>query len=143
MGTINIGRVVLGGLLAGLVINVGEYVFNTFLFAEQNRDMLAKLGLPDVNLHMILSLVLLMFVLGLVIVWLYAAIRPRFGAGVKTAIYAGLAVWVLMQVFSVQLAIIGIATPGELVVPGIWTLVEISIAAVVGAWLYQERAAAA
>ncbi|HSE60477.1 MAG TPA: hypothetical protein VLA99_17380 [Nitrospiraceae bacterium] len=27
--------------------------------------------------------------------WLYAAIRPRFGAGPKTALYAGLGVWVL------------------------------------------------
>ena len=32
---------------------------------------------------------------GLVAVWIYAAIRPRFGAGPKTAIYAGLAVWVV------------------------------------------------
>jgi hypothetical protein len=143
MGTMNLGRIVLGGLVAGLVINVGEYVFNTFLYAEQNADMLAKLGLPDINVHMIFALVLLMFVLGLVLIWLYAAIRARFGSGIKTALYAGAAIWVVIMIMNVQLAIIGIGAPGELVVPGIWSLFEIAIAAIVGAWLYQESAAAA
>jgi F0F1-type ATP synthase assembly protein I len=36
---------------------------------------------------------------GLVAVWVYVAIRPRFGAGIKTAIYAGLAVWLLTTLF--------------------------------------------
>ena len=34
-------------------------------------------------------------VTGVVAVRIYAAIRPRYGAGVKTAIYAGIAVWIV------------------------------------------------
>lgn len=34
-------------------------------------------------------------IIGLAAVWIYAGIRPRFGAGPKTALYAGLVTWVL------------------------------------------------
>ena len=141
MGNVNIGRVILGGLVAGLVVNLGEYVFNTFLYAQQNRDMLAKLGLPDINGQMVLWLVLLTFVMGIVLVWIYAAFRPRFGAGVKTAVCAGLTVWVLIVLLNVQLAVIGISTLGDLVLPSIWSLFEIPIATIAGAYLYQEATA--
>ena len=33
------------------------------------------------------------FLVGILAIWLYAAIRPRYGAGSKTALYAGAAVW--------------------------------------------------
>ena len=33
------------------------------------------------------------FLVGIFAVWLYAAIRPRYGAGPKTALCAGAAVW--------------------------------------------------
>ncbi|HEY3125318.1 MAG TPA: hypothetical protein VGK70_14805 [Thermoanaerobaculia bacterium] len=35
MGQINWGRVFLGGLLAGVVINVGEFLFHAVLFKDQ------------------------------------------------------------------------------------------------------------
>src|SRR5437667_4515115 len=35
------------------------------------------------------------FVLGVLLVWLYAAIRPRFGPGPKTSLIAGLVLWFL------------------------------------------------
>lgn len=37
MGRINMGRVVVGGLLAGLLINVSEGILNGVLFAEENN----------------------------------------------------------------------------------------------------------
>jgi len=40
-------------------------------------------------------------VIGLAAVWIYAGIRPRFGAGPKTAIYAGLVTWVLVSLLPV------------------------------------------
>jgi hypothetical protein len=33
------------------------------------------------------------FLVGLWVVWLYAAVRPRFGAGPKTALITGLGAW--------------------------------------------------
>ena len=42
MNNINLGRVVLGGLLAGLVLNIGEILFNDFVLGTQMKTFLAE-----------------------------------------------------------------------------------------------------
>ena len=44
MGRINWGRVFLGGLLAGVVINVGEFLFHAVLFKDQMAEAMRALG---------------------------------------------------------------------------------------------------
>jgi hypothetical protein len=39
--------------------------------------------------------VILDFIYGIVLVYLYAAIRPRFGAGPSTAVQAGILMWLI------------------------------------------------
>lgn len=41
MSKINTGRVVLGGLLAGLVLNIGEFALNDFVLGSQMKAWLA------------------------------------------------------------------------------------------------------
>jgi hypothetical protein len=141
MGRINYGRVVIGGLLAGLVISVGEYLLNEIVFAEQMAGVMTNLGLSAPGGQQIAALVVMTFIVGIALVWVYAAIRPRFGAGVKTAIIAGVVTWLLnfclpnaiftiIGVFPTDLAVIGCA----------WGLVEVLLASVAGAWLYKESA---
>ena len=102
-------------------------------------DALTAHNLPPVGGNAIAVFVILGFVLGLVLVWLYAAIRPRFGAGPKTAAIAGAMVWFLdyfcgsvvigaLGLFPMQLILIGLA----------WGLVELIVAALVGGRLYSE-----
>ena len=43
--------------------------------------------------HLIAASIVIDFLIGIFIIWLYAAIRPRYGAGPETAIITGLAVW--------------------------------------------------
>ena len=141
MGKINLARVLLGGLLAGLVMNISEFILNTYVVTlEDQAKMLAKLNLPPIGTPQIVRFIVLTFILGIVLIWMYAGFRPRFGAGAKTAVIAGVTLWVITLLFNAQLIIIGMTTIGENVVPTIWTLVEISVAAVAGAWLYQENA---
>ena len=60
-----------------------------------------KYGVPDTPQPIyLISLIVMTFVLGIASVWLYAAIRPRFGPGAATAVCAGLAVWVIAHVWS-------------------------------------------
>jgi hypothetical protein len=93
MGKINWGRVVLGGLLAGVVLNVCDFIVNGWLLAAQWNAALQALGKGPMGGSMVVWLVVCDFLLGLWVVWLYAAVRPRFGAGPKTALFAGLAAW--------------------------------------------------
>ena len=77
MGHINFGRVVLGGLLAGLVINISEFLLNGVVLAEDMNAVMAAMNKPPMTGSMIGLFLLLGFGLGVVLVWLYAAIRPR------------------------------------------------------------------
>jgi hypothetical protein len=142
MGRINTGRVILGGLLAGLVMNVGEAALHGGVLGEDAAALLKTYGIPmTANPTYLAALIGMTFVLGIAAVWLYAAIRPRFGPGPKTAIVAGLAVWVLAHLWSgVYLgAGFGGLIPSRLSwLPVAWGLVEAPLATLAGAWLYRE-----
>lgn len=139
MGKINLGRVILGGLLAGLVINISEFVLNTVVIGAQMNEVLSARNLPPVGNSAIATFILFGFLLGIVTIWLYAAIRPRYGAGPRSAIMAGLIVFFLAYLYSnAGLAVLGFLPVNMLLIILAWGLVEILIAAVAGAWLYQE-----
>ena len=140
MGKINVARVVLGGLLAGLVINIGEFVLNSYVVAEESAALMERLGLRPIGIHQIGVFLAMTFVLGIVIVFVYAAMRPRFGAGVKTAIIAGVTVWIVAMFAQVADLVMGILGANLLILIGIWSLVEMTVASIVGAWVYQEAA---
>jgi len=139
MGRINVGRVLLGGLLAGLVINVSEFVLNTFVVAKDMEDAMKAMSLPPIGNSQIACFVVLSFLLGIATVWLYAAIRPRFGPGVPTAAYAALAVWFLAYVYpSVFIMVLKIFPVNAMVISIVWGLPEMVIAGIAGAWAYTE-----
>ena len=140
MGKINFGRVIAGGLLAGLIINVGEFVLNGLILDKDWEEAMRVLNKPPIAGSAIAIFLALGFVLGILMVWIYAAIRPRCGAGPKTALCAGLTVYALgylypgagqlvIGLFPIKLQLIGLA----------WGLVEIVLAAAAGAWLYKEE----
>lgn len=139
MGNINFGRVVLGGLLAGLVLNIGEFVLNDFVLGTQMKEFMARHNFPEPAGSFIAIAVGLTFVLGIVIVLGYACIRTRLGPGVKTAIIAGLFAWFGIYFYSgiINGVLFGIPM-GTLVMVLVWGLVEYALAAIAGAWLYTE-----
>src|ERR671919_2983805 len=96
MGKINLQRVVLGGLLAGLVLNVVDFLLYGVILADDINAAMQALGKPAMAGSSIAVFVVLDFLYGIALVWGYAAIRPRFGAGPRTAVYAGLYMWVLI-----------------------------------------------
>lgn len=140
MRKINVGRVILGGLLAGLVINIGEFVLNGVILKADWDAAMKDLGKQPIGDQAIAYFVVGGFLLGIAILYLYAGIRPRFGASPKTALCAGLMAWFFasfyvtlgfwsMGIFPTRLLLIGCA----------WGLVELPLATVVGAWLYKEE----
>ena len=136
---INTSRVVIGGLIAGLIINVSEYILNVPLFGTEMDAALKALNLPPVGGNTIAVFVTLSFVLGVLLVWLYAAIRPRFGAGPKTAASAGIVVWFLAYFWSaVSVGMLGLFPSKLLLIGLVWGLVELIVAGVVGAYFYSE-----
>lgn len=139
MDTINFGRVILGGLLAGLVLNIGEFVLNTYVLATQMKDFMVEHKFPEPGGNFIAIAVGLTFVTGIVLVLGYACIRTRLGPGVKTAIIAGLFAWFGVYFYSGIINSVFLGTPmGTIVLFVVWGLVQYSLAAIAGAWLYKE-----
>lgn len=135
----NYARIVLGGLVAGLVLNVGEFILNDFLLKEQMEEMFRRFNITPPSGSFIAVAVILTFALGVLLVMLYAMIRPRFGPGPKTAICAALVVWFALGVYMNILygLLFGIST-SMIVIGMVWCLVEYCLATLAGAWLYKE-----
>ncbi len=139
MNDINLGRVLLGGLVAGVVLNCGEFLFNSVLFAQQMEELFRKFNVPPPGGSFLVVAVLLTFALGIVIVWLYAMIRPRYGPGPKTAICAALIAWFFACLYTGIINGMVWGIPVNLMVIGLtWCAVEYILAAIAGAWLYKE-----
>jgi hypothetical protein len=83
------------------------------------------------------------FVIGVLIVWLYAAMRPRFGAGFKTAAYAALVVWVCGFLFYQGWYLGGMMSGMSYILVAIAQIVILFAGAYVGAMLYKEEGAGA
>lgn len=138
-GQINTGRVLLGGLVAGVVINASETVLNMFVVATSMEDALKARNLPPVSNASITVWIILSFLVGIVTVWLYAAIRPRFGPGPGTAVMAALAVFFLAYVYqSMGTAAMGFFPANLMYITLGWGLVELVLASLAGAWVYRE-----
>ena len=139
MNNINLGRVVLGGLLAGLVLNIGEFLLNDFVLGTQMKAFMAEHNFKEPGVNFMIVAVALTFVMGIVIVLGYALIRPRLGPGPKTAIIAGVLAWFCVYFYSgvINGVLFGIPA-GTMVIVLVWGLVQYAIAAIAGAWLYKE-----
>jgi len=94
MGKINVGRLILGGVVAGIVADILDYPVDGIWLGKMWSNQLGVLGKSEFTGHQILLFMLTGILIGIVSIWIYAAIRPRFGPGVKTAIYAGIVVWI-------------------------------------------------
>ena len=143
MSGISMKHVVMGGLVTGLVINVGETVLNGYLIMPHYAERMTAYGVAE-SPHSVAIFAVYGFLLGIVAVWLYAAMRPCFGPGPKTAVLAGLAVWFLYSGsfadFHLAIPLFSSTVPLATLA---WGLVEVPLATMLGAAIYREAHEAA
>ena len=140
MGKINWGRVVLGGLLAGVVLNIVDWLFYGVMMKQELAAAMQALGKQPGAMDSLVPLfVTLDFVSGIALLWVYAAIRPRFGAGAKTAVIAGVAVWFFVGLLhALGEGPMGLFPQKVYTVGTIVALVQYAVAGAVGAYVYKE-----
>lgn len=139
MAGINIARWLAGGVTAGIVLWMLEGAASMFYMTEMETALAAhglgvEMGGTTLALSMLVSLIV-----GLTMIFFYAAIRPRFGPGPRTAVIVAVAYWI--GGYAVSLLgyhMLGLFPAGMLVMWGVLGLVEMIVAALAGAWLYQE-----
>jgi hypothetical protein len=141
MGKINWTRVILGGLVAGAIINVFEFVLNGVILAKDNEAAFRALG-KQIGGNQLALFVAWGFLVGVFAIWLYAGLRPRYGIGPKTAVCAGAAVWCLGYLLAAVTPIALDLFPARLMAIGLAVgLVEVIVGTLAGAWLYREETA--
>jgi len=139
MGKTNWNRVILGGLVAGLIINLFEWVLNGVVLAKEMEDAVRALS-RQMGGGALAIFITWGFLIGIFAVWVYAAIRPRDGAGLKTALCAGAAVWGLGYLLASVTSIALHLFPRRVMAIGLAVgLVEVLVGTVAGAWLYREQ----
>lgn len=146
MGRINWGRIVWGGALAGVVLIVLAAISTALFVGREELRIAAHAFHPSTSGVAALVFFLGTFlVFGMLMTWWYAAIRPLFGPGPKTAAIAGLAVWVTF----IWLGVVGFAfksvamgepysLPSSPMLPILYLVIVIA-STLAGAWVYKER----
>jgi hypothetical protein len=142
MGTINFRRVILGGIVAGIVGDILGYLVDGVLLASRWADAMRALGRAEFSVSQWVEGSIIGLILGVSMMWLYAAIRPRYGAGPATAVRAGLAVWVIGALLpnASFMWSLGFFPTDLTVMTTAGGIVEAVVAALAGAALYQEAA---
>ena len=145
MAQVNVGRVLGGGLVAGLVMNVVDVVTNGVILGARWAQETQRLGI-DVSAaaqsRSVTGWVTFDFLCGIVLVWLYASIRPRYGPGPQTAIVAGLALWFITHLAFSAWAFTGLYSVGVVAGSTIGGLVAAVAGGLAGCALYKEGGSA-
>lgn len=140
MRGINVGRWFAGGIVAGIVVWIIEGLAS-MIYMDETVAALDAVGLsmPAMGVGMFVLTILISFLIGLVLVFFYAAARPRFGPGPRTATLVAFIFWMGSYLVSlVGYAMIGLYPPRLLFLWGAISIVEVVAATVVGAWIYRE-----
>lgn len=137
MGKINWSRLILCGVLTGVVWTVLSATSTRYLGADFNFAVPGnKIFAPSAGLAAFLLTVNLAG--GIWAMWLYAAIRPRYGAGAKTAAVAGFSWWVVSTLADATWGSFRLVPVKALLPLSAVSLPEMIVAVLVGAWLYKE-----
>jgi hypothetical protein len=142
---INTSKVVAGGFVAGIIMNVVGYLGQAVLLGPRMMsEMVAaapSLEGKGMGTGALTGRVLTQFAVGFLLVWLYAAMRPRFGPGMKTAARAAFVVWLCGFLFYLDWLYLGMMSPGLYALTSLVMIITLLIAAGVGAMIYKEEGA--
>jgi len=139
MNKINFGRVLLGGIVAGIILNLGEFVLNGIILAPHIAADMQRMNITPPGAGFGLLAVTLTFVFGILAVLLYALMRARLGPGPKTALVTALIVWFCVYAYSGTINMLLINVPPRLILMIlVWGLIEYPLGILLGASLYKE-----
>jgi hypothetical protein len=146
MKKINVARVLLGGILAGVLMFMADGFIHSKLLHEHWMAAMKAAGRSvEAEEHGSDMIYFAAFELlrGLAVAWVYAVFRTRYGPGPKTAICAALFLWAVMfPIFFLQEVPLGFYSTTLLTLWSLYELVPSAIAGLVAGALYKDAAAA-
>lgn len=135
VSTVRWKQLIASGLAAGLIISAGEWAAHQMWLLRDWTDAFASLGKTPTGWA---TFIPGCFILGIIAVWGYRWLADRYGPGLRTALRAGLAAWIVFWVIPTAalqpLALFPNRLLGLTILIG---LVDGVLATVLGAWLYE------
>ena len=131
--------IVIGGLVAGAVLSVIDIAMYGAILKAPMADAMKVLPKPRIVEWQVPWYISVDVVAGIALVWLYAALRSRFGAGLATAAKAGVAGWFFASLWTtlVQWPMNLMPLNLTVILVGV-ALVQWPLAAVLGAKFYTD-----
>jgi hypothetical protein len=142
---INTGRVIAGGLAGGVVANAVDFVTNNYVLAADWQAWAASHNIDAAALTsgaVAGTWTVVDFVFGLMLAFTYAAMRPRFGAGIGTAILASLIIYLAPTIVMFGFTMMGMLSMAMFVKGSLGAIVSTFGAGIVAAAIYKEAGAA-
>ncbi|MEO8482942.1 MAG: hypothetical protein ABI634_12080 [Acidobacteriota bacterium] len=141
MAGINYGRVLLGGLVAGVVANVCDTIIGMFIMADDMQRMVQRLGLDQrvfTSTSTMVTWMIVDFIYATLIVWTYAAVRPRLGPGPGTAMTVGAVICAAVTVVLFGFQQMGVFTIDSFIKNAGLSFATALLASVAGAKVYRD-----
>jgi hypothetical protein len=136
---INIKRVLIGGLVAGVVIICSAIAMVPVVGNEMDLALL-RFGLPPLSKGAMAYFAGVSLMLGMTLVWLHAAMLPRLKQRTKTAIAAALILWLHGCFFAnVAMVMYGFMPVKLTVIGTTWGLFELLAGSLIGTRFYRDE----
>ncbi len=135
-------KIVIAGLVAGLVLNVLDFVSYSYIVGAQLASAMDAVN-PSLSAAMSTSRamatsIVIDFLMGIALVWLYAAMRPRYGAGPRNALMSAFFVWLISAFAFSMFHTMGMMGMHLWLLMACIAFVNLAIGALVGGRLYSE-----
>jgi hypothetical protein len=139
MGGINVIRWLMGGIAAGILVWLIEGAGALFYMGDMETALAAHNLSMEMSAGVWVQTIVVSLIVGLALVFFYAAARPRFGPGPKTATLMAVVFWVSSYLLSlIGYGMIGLYPTTMLTLWGLIGLIELILAANLGGWIYRE-----
>jgi hypothetical protein len=139
MSAINTGRVIAGGVGAAVTMTAVNFASSVVLKDEMTA-MVDRLRLEPAVMEPshVVPWIIVNLLYGILIVLNYAAMRPRFGPGPKTALLAGLILFAAVTAILYGFMTMGVFTEAHFLKSSAFYAVSTALGSLVGGWIYKE-----
>jgi hypothetical protein len=129
----------MGGIAAGILVWLIEGAGALFYMGDMETALAAHNLSMEMSAGVWVQTIVVSLIVGLALVFFYAAARPRFGPGPKTATLMAVVFWVSSYLLSlIGYGMIGLYPTTMLTLWGLIGLIELILAANLGGWIYRE-----
>jgi hypothetical protein len=143
MGKMNFRRWLLAGLVTGIIMDILGYLIDGLWLKQAWQSGMQSLGLSGFAPSVWAWFLVLGVVNGLLAMWVYCGIRPRFGPGLNTAFKAALVYWIIGSLIpNISFMVFGGLFSHQLAAyTTLGAFIQVVVGVIAGAAIYKEAEA--